>query len=83
MAEAFQQRSFLLEDLRPGVSTGEAEADLTVVATRLSTVYPTEYPKHFSVQIESLTNLVLERFESCCFNSIGATFFCLQNGGLR
>jgi len=42
----------------------EAEADFTVVAKRLATVYPTEYPKRFTVQIESLTNSVVGRFKT-------------------
>src|SRR5712671_1544685 len=54
VAGAFQQRWFLLGHLKPGVSVKEAEADLTVVANRLSKVYSKDYPKHFTVQLESL-----------------------------
>src|SRR3989442_1148095 len=61
-AGAFPQFWFLLGHLKPGVSMKEAQSDLTVVAQRLATVYPKDYPKHFSVQIESLTNLVVGRF---------------------
>src|SRR6266699_695932 len=60
-AGAFPQFWFLLGHLKPGVSMKEAQSDLTVVAQRLATVYPKDYPKHFSVQIESLTNLAVGR----------------------
>jgi len=59
VAGAFPKFWFLLGHLKPGVSVKEAEADLTVVAKRLASVYPKDYPKHFTVQIESLTNLVV------------------------
>ena len=51
VAGAFQQHWFLMGHLKPGVSMKEAVADLTVVANNLAKVYPTEYPKHFSVQV--------------------------------
>src|SRR6266699_2532103 len=60
-AGAFPQFWFLLGHLKPGVSMKEAQSDLTVVAQRLATVYPKDYPKHFSVQIESLPNLAVGR----------------------
>src|SRR6266705_291857 len=63
-AGAFPQFWFLLGHLKPEVSMKEAQSDLTVVAQRLATVYPKDYPKHFSVQIESLTNLVVGRFRT-------------------
>jgi putative ABC transport system permease protein len=53
--------------LKAGVSIREAEADLIVIANRLATVYPKEYPKHFSVQLRSLTDLVVGRFKTTLF----------------
>src|SRR5260370_41275216 len=67
IAGAFRQRWFLLGHLKPGVSTKEAEAGLTVGAKQLATVYPADYPKHFTVQIESLTNLVVGRFKTTLY----------------
>jgi predicted permease len=61
-AGAFPRFWFLLGHLKPGMSKKEAESDLAVIATHLATVYPNDYPKHFSVQIESLTNLVVGQF---------------------
>src|SRR5450432_4049967 len=48
----FPRYYFLLGHLKPGVSVREAVADFTVIANRLSTVYPKDYPKHFSVEMQ-------------------------------
>jgi len=45
--------------LKPGVSAAEATADLAVIAQRLSTVYPKEYPKHFAIEVLSFGYAVL------------------------
>ena len=79
-AGAFPQFWFLLGHLKPGVSMKEAESDLTVVAQRLATVYPKDYPKHFSVQIESLTNLVVGRFRTTLFIVLAAVGLLLLIG---
>ena len=47
---------FLLAHLKPGVSIRQAESDLTVVAKNLSSVHPKDYPKKFSVHVETLTD---------------------------
>jgi len=80
IAGAFRQRWFLLGHLKPGVSTKEAEADLTVVAKQLATVYPADYPKHFTVQIESLTNLVVGRFKTTLYIVLAAVGLLLLIG---
>jgi len=80
VAGAFPQFWFLLGHLKPGVSSKEAEADLTVVANRLATVYPKNYPKHFTVQIESLTNLVVGRFRTTLFIVLAAVGLLLLIG---
>ncbi len=79
-AGAFPQFWFLLGRLKPGVSMKEAQSDLTVVAQRLATVYPKDYPKHFSVQIESLTNLVVGRFRTTLFIVLAAVGLLLLIG---
>jgi predicted permease len=80
VAGAFQQRWFLLGHLKPGVSVKEAEADFTVIAKRLATVYPTEYPKHFTVQMDSLTNLVVGRFKTTLYIVLAAVGLLLLIG---
>jgi len=80
VAGAFQQHWFLMGHLKPGVSMKEAVADLTVVANNLAKVYPTEYPKHFSVQVESLTNLVVGQFRTTLYIVLAAVGLLLLIG---
>jgi len=80
VAGAFPRFWFLLGHLKPGVSMKEAEADLTVVAKRLATVYPKDYPKHFTVQIESLTNLVVGKFKTTLYIVLAAVGLLLLIG---
>jgi putative ABC transport system permease protein len=68
----FPRYWFLLGHLKPGVSAREAQADFMVIANRLSKVYPKDYPKHFTVQIESLTNLVVGRFRTTLYIVLAA-----------
>src|SRR5437762_524788 len=80
IAGAFQQHWWMLGHLRPGVRVKEAEADFTVIAKRLATVYPTEYPKHFTVQMESLSDLVVGRFKTTLFIVLAAVGLLLHIG---
>ena len=80
VAGAFQQHWFLMGHLKPGVSMKEAVADLTVVANNLAKTYPTEYPKHFSVQVESLTNLVVGQFRTTLYIVLAAVGLLLLIG---
>src|SRR5229473_2788757 len=80
IAGAFQQHWWMLGHLKPGITVKEAEADFTVIAKRLATVYPTEYPKHFTVQLESLTNSVVGRFKATLFIVLGAVGLLLLIG---
>ena len=80
IAGAFQQHWFFLGHLTPGVTLKEAEADLTVVAKRLAAVYPAEYPKHFSVEIHSLTDLVVGGFRTTLYIVLAAVGLLLLIG---
>ena len=80
VAGAFPQYWFLMGHLKPGVSIKEAEADLNIVAKRLAQVYPNDYPKHFTVQVESLTNLVVGRFRTTLFIVLAAVVLLLLIG---
>jgi putative ABC transport system permease protein len=71
---------FLLGHLKPGVSVRQAESDFTVIAERLSKVYPKDYPKHFSVQVRSLTDLVVGRFRTTLYIVLGAVGLLLLIG---
>jgi putative ABC transport system permease protein len=80
IAGAFQQRWFLLGHLKPGISVKQAEADFTVVAKNLATVYPAEYPKRFTVFMDSLTNLVVGRFKTTLYIVLAAVGLLLLIG---
>src|SRR6267143_3609667 len=80
IAGAFQQHWWLLGHLKPGVTVKEAEADFTVIAKRLATMYPTEYPKHFTVQMDSLTNMVVGRFKTTLYIVLAAVGLLLLIG---
>jgi len=76
VAGAFPEFWFLLGHLKPGVSIKGAEADFTVVANRLAKVYPKDYPKRFTVHIESLTNLVVGQFKTTLLIVLAAPSGC-------
>jgi len=69
---SFPQHWFFLGHLKPGISLSQAVADMTVIANRLATVYPKEYPKHFSVEIQTLTDLVVGQFRTTLYIVLAA-----------
>ena len=71
---------FLLGHLKPGVTIPEAEADLNVLAHRLATVDSKDYPKRFTVQVESLADLVVGRFPVTLFIVLAAVGLLLLIG---
>jgi putative ABC transport system permease protein len=79
-ALGYNRHWFLLGHLRPGVSERTAQADLTIIAKRLSMAYPKEYPKHFAVEIQSLTDLVVGRFRTTLFIVLAAVGLLLLIG---
>ncbi len=79
-APGFPRYWFLLGHLKPGVTEREAQADFTVIANRLSSVYPKDYPKHFTVEIQSLTNLVVGQFRTTLYIVLAAVGLLLLIG---
>jgi putative ABC transport system permease protein len=71
-AGAFPRFWFLLGHLKPGVSRKDAEADFTVIAKRRAADHPKDYPKHFTVQISSLADLVVGQFRTTIFITLAA-----------
>lgn len=71
---------YFLGHLRRGVSMKQAEADITVVAKRLALVYPKEYPKHFTVRIQSLTEQVVGQFRNTLYVVLAAVGLLLLIG---
>lgn len=76
----FNQFWFFMGHLKRGVSMRQAEADLTVAARQLSAVYTKDYPKHFSVQLQTLTELVVGRFRTTLFIVLAAVGLLLLIG---
>ncbi len=79
-AGAFNRYWFFMGHLKPGVSQKEAVADLTIVANRLAAIYPKDYPKHFTVEIQSLTDLVVGRFRTTLYIVLAAVGLLLLIG---
>jgi putative ABC transport system permease protein len=71
---------YFLGHLRHGVSMKQAEADITVVAKGLALVYPKEYPKHFTVRIQSLTEQVVGQFRNTLYIVLAAVGLLLLIG---
>jgi putative ABC transport system permease protein len=79
-AAASRQYWFFVGHLKPGVSPKQAVADMTVIANRLATTYPGYYPKHFSVEIPSLTDTVVGRFRTTLYIVFAAVALLLLIG---
>lgn len=71
---------FVLGRLKPSVSVKEAEAQLNVMAQRLAKLYPKDYPKHFTVQLQSLAEMVVGEFRSTLFVVLAAVGLLLLIG---
>jgi putative ABC transport system permease protein len=78
--ETFPHYYFLLGHLKPGVTVKQAEADLTVLARQLAIVYPKEYPKHFSIHLETLADSVVGGFRTMLFVVLAAVGLLLLIG---
>lgn len=63
---------FLLGHLKPGLTVPEAQAEATVVAQRLSKIYPKLYPKKFSVHLSSLVDNVVGKFRETIYTLLAA-----------
>ena len=79
-AGAFPRFWFLLGHLKAGISKKEAEADLGVIATRLASAYPKDYPKHFRLQVQSLADGVVGQFRATIFIVLAAVGLLLLIG---
>ena len=78
--DGFPAQWFLLGHLKRGLSAREAEADLTVVANRLSKIYSNDYPKHFDVHVQPLGNSVVGRFQKTLYTVLAAVGLLLLIG---
>lgn len=77
----FDQYWGLVARLKPGVSLKEASADLTVIAKRLATLYPKDYPKHFDATVEQFGHAVVpQRFRNSLYLFLVAVALLLLIG---
>jgi putative ABC transport system permease protein len=76
----FPRYWFLLGHLKPGVTIRAAQADFDVIAHRLSSKYPKDYPKHFTVEVNSLTDLVVGQFRTTLYIVLAAVGLLLLIG---
>lgn len=63
---------FLLGRLKPGLTLKSAQPDLSVVAQRLSKMYPKLYPKKFDVRLVTLVENVVGRFRDTLYTLLAA-----------
>ncbi len=63
---------FFVGRLKPGVSTQQAEADLTLIAKRLARSYAQDYPAQFTVLLKHLGDTVVGRFEVTLYTILAA-----------
>jgi predicted permease len=70
---------FMLGRLKPGVSTQQAEAELTVIAQRLARMklHPREYPKDLRVHVGRLGETVVGRIKPTLYTVLAAVTLLL------
>jgi putative ABC transport system permease protein len=76
----FPRYWFFMGHLKAGVSTKKAQSDLDLLAHQLSTKYPKDYPKHFSVEVQSLTDMVVGQFRTTLYIMLAAVGLLLLIG---
>jgi putative ABC transport system permease protein len=79
-SNGFPRFWFLLGHLKPGVTREQAVADFTVIAKQLAPAYPSDYPTRFSIQIQSLAELVVGQFRTTLFIVLAAVGLLLLIG---
>jgi putative ABC transport system permease protein len=67
------QRYFMFQGrLKPGATLRDVESDIGVIAHRLAKEYPTEYPKNFSIQVETYVDQVVGHFKKILYTLAAA-----------
>jgi putative ABC transport system permease protein len=70
---AIRDRYFLFQaKLKPGVTLQQAAADVDVIAKRLATIYPNNYPKQFTVNVISWVDSIVGQFSKTLYTMAGA-----------
>jgi len=68
---------FFVGRLKPGMSKQQAQADLTVIATRLAKIYPQNYPAQFTVLMKHLGESVIGHFRETLYTVLAAVCLLL------
>jgi putative ABC transport system permease protein len=63
--------------LRPGVTLAQAEAEVALVAPRLSKVYPDNYPKAFNVRVLRWADSIVGQFKNTLYSLAAAVALLL------
>lgn len=71
---------FMMGHLKPGISMRQAQADLAVLSQQIAKVFPKEYPKHFTVEVQTLAELVVGQFRMTLFIVLAAVGLLLLIG---
>ena len=69
---------FMLQGrMKPGVTMKEVQAEFSVVAPNVAKIYPKEYPKSFTVGVESYVDNVVGNFKSTLYTLAAAVALLL------
>ena len=79
-AGQFAPAWYLIGQLKSGVSVRQGEADLTGVAQELAKIYPKRYPEHFTVELVSVTDIVVGSFRMTLYLTLAAVGLLLVIG---
>lgn len=72
MGPASRPNWFLLGHLKPGVTSEQGQAALTLVADRLAKLHPHDYPAQFAVLVKHIGDTVVERFKTTLYTVLAA-----------
>jgi predicted permease len=78
--DSFWREWYFLGHLSPGISMREAQADLNVLAHQLSSAYPKDYPKNFTVETRTLADSTVGQFRTTLFMVLAAVALLLLIG---
>jgi putative ABC transport system permease protein len=70
--EAFPRFFLLMGHLKPGIDPKSANADVQILANRLSKIYPKNYPKQFDAHVQNLVDNVVGRFRTTLYTLLAA-----------
>ena len=68
----FPRFFLLMGHLKPGLDPKSANADIQILANRLSKLYPKDYPKQFDAHVQSLVDNVVGRFRATLYTLLAA-----------